>query len=149
MKLRTILAAMTMAACLTAGAIDVGAQPRRGRNDMRLGGGFHGLGQLELTETQREQIREINQRHRDELREAGTRARSARQAQTEAESILPVNETLVRQRAQEYGNALAEIAVIQARIRGEIFQILTPEQQKKAQEVEKQRQERMKGRPRR
>jgi len=109
-------------------------------------GGMFGLPlrELELTDAQREQVKAIMESHRDEQRAAGDKMMAARKALHEAISAETFNETAIRAAAGEVGAAEADAAVLQAKIHGEVFAILTPEQVKKAKELRSEMENRMK-----
>ena len=67
-------------------------------------------------------------------------------AQREAATTMPVNEGLIRSTSQALAEAQTEMALAQARVHGEIWTLLTPEQQAKAKELRTQRENRMKER---
>jgi Spy/CpxP family protein refolding chaperone len=91
-------------------------------------GGFAGLRQLDLTEAQRGQVRDIMQRQRS------------------AVETIPVNEGLIRSTAQALANAQTDMALLQARIHSEVWSLLTPEQQEKAKQLKSERAARVKQR---
>jgi Spy/CpxP family protein refolding chaperone len=143
---KTVVAGAIIAivAALAAGVAAQGGGHRRGG---RFGpGGFPGLAALDLTEAQREQVREVMQGHRDQMREAGTQLREAHAAQRAAVETVPVNEGLVRSTSQSLAAAQTEMAVLQARVHSAIWSVLTPEQQQKAKELKTKREARMKER---
>jgi protein CpxP len=122
------------------------AQPGPGRRGESRRGGFPGLAALDLTDAQRQQVRDVMQRHREEMQEGGRRLRAAYDAQRNAIETVPVNEGLVRSTSQELAAAQTDMAILQARIHSEVFSLLTPEQQAKAKELKDRRAERMKQR---
>jgi protein CpxP len=143
---KTVLAGAIIAivAALAAGVAAQGDGHRRGG---RFGpGGFRGLAALDLTDAQREQVREVMQSHRDQMREAGTQLHEAHAAQRAAIETVPVNEGLVRSTSQTLAAAQTEMALIQARIHGAIWSVLTPEQQQKAKELKAKREARVRER---
>lgn len=109
-------------------------------------GGMFGLPlrELELTDAQREQVKAIMESHRDEQKAAGDKMMAARKALHEAISAETFNEAAIRAAAGEVGAAEADAAVLQAKIHGEVFAILTPEQVKKAKELRSEMENRMK-----
>ena len=109
-------------------------------------GGFAGFAQLDLTEAQREQAREVVQRHRSEMQEVGKRLHEAHQAQRAAIETTPVNDGLIRSTAQALANAQTDMALVQARIHSEMWSLLTPEQQEKAKQLKSERETRIKQR---
>jgi protein CpxP len=92
-----------------------------------------GLRGVDLTDAQREQLRGIMENHQAALQQVGTRLRDAHRAFAEAASAQPLDEALVRTRSTDVATAMAEEAILRARVRAEVFQILTPEQQQAAQ----------------
>jgi len=143
------LAVAAGVAALTA-AVQVGSFAAQGHHGDRrgFGRGFGGraLAELDLTADQQEQVRAVRERHRTELQQVGDRLRAAHQAHGQAVEKLPVDEGLIRSTSQSLSEAQADMSVLRARIHSEIWTVLTPEQQKKAQELKAQRDARMKER---
>ena len=106
-------------------------------------GGFPLRG-LDLTDAQHDQVKAIMESHRDEQKAIGDRMQAARKALHEAIAADTFDEAAVRAKAAEIGAVEADAAVLQARIKGEIFAILTPEQVKKAKELRSNMENRMK-----
>lgn len=106
-------------------------------------GGFMLRG-LDLTDAQREQVKAIMESHRDEQKAIGDRMQAARKALHDAIGADAFDEAAVRAKAAEIGAVEADAAVLQARIKSEVFAILTPEQVKKAKELRGQMENRMK-----
>jgi Spy/CpxP family protein refolding chaperone len=100
------------------------------------------LGQLDLSDTQKQQIRDITKRHRDQTQPVVQRLQQAMEAQRAAIEAIPVNEPVVRSAAQDVAAAQADMAVEQARLHSDIFAVLTVEQQEKAKQLEAQAQAR-------
>jgi len=73
----------------------------------------------------------------------------AMQAQRAAINQVPVNEQAVRAAAAQVATVQADLAVAQARVHADIWNILTPEQQTKAKELEQQAQARARERQQR
>ena len=110
----------------------------------RAGGAGLPLAALDLTEEQRTEVKGIFEQHRDEMQKAGERVRAAFKAQQDAVTAIPVDENAIRAKSGELAAAQADAAIVRARIHGAVFQVLTPEQQQKAQQLRSQREERMK-----
>lgn len=108
---------------------------------------------LGLSDAQQEQIRGVLESRRDEWKALADRARTARRALHEAVIADPIDEGAIRQRSAELAPVQADIAVAQARVRSEIFQLLTPEQQAQAKALLSQMEQRLgqrrRGRPNR
>ena len=153
--LKTI-AVVALAGVAIAGAARLHAQGgdhgRRGAFGRGFGGpggvGF-GLRGLGLTDEQRTQVKAIVEQHRGELRTARQRVGSAYKAQHAAVIAVPVDEGLIRAKSAELATAQTEAAIAQARVHSEMYQLLTPEQQAKAKELQAQRQARREGMRRR
>ena len=100
------------------------------------------LRQLDLTDDQRAQVRQVMDSHRDELRAIGERLMAAHRAQRDAVTAAQFDEQAVRTRAAELAAAEADAAVLRAKVHSEVFAVLTPEQQAKAAELKAQREAR-------
>lgn len=125
-----------------------GSGSRRGRMGRRGGPGGPGglmlpLGRLDLTETQRGQVRNVMEQNREASRTAGARLREVRAALQDAMTAEVVNEGAIRAVATELANAEGDVAVQRAFVRSQVWQLLTPDQQATALEVEAEMKERM------
>jgi periplasmic protein CpxP/Spy len=105
-------------------------------------GMFPMLGRLNLTDAQREQVKSLLDSHRDETRALADKSETAHQALAAAVSAEQFDESAVRVRSADVAAVDADMAVLQARIHGEIWQILTPDQQKQARDLQTQMQQR-------
>jgi Spy/CpxP family protein refolding chaperone len=94
------------------------------------------LGQLNLTSEQQDRVKQILESHREEQRAMQQREMTAHQALQDAITASTFDESAVRTRAAELANVDADVAVAQARIYAEVFQILTPDQQKTLQDLQ-------------
>ena len=115
----------------------------------RRGGGMHGGGRFErlnLTDAQREQLRQIEERYRATFRAQNESLRGREQRRTDPFAGGVFDEAAVRAAAQARANAQVEREVAQARMMHEMYNVLTAEQ--KAQ-LEASRQEREQRRGRR
>jgi Spy/CpxP family protein refolding chaperone len=100
------------------------------------------LAQLNLTDAQRQQIRDLTQRRLDAGKQVQARLRAAQDARRSALDTLPVNEGAIRSTTNDLVAAETEAAILQAHLRAEIVGLLTAEQQdqlKKAQAARIQR----------
>lgn len=155
-------------AALAAGALMVGtlglatafAQPRgpmgpRGMGPDGMGPGMRGraahgamqrmglpLGQLGLTEAQRDQVRTILESHRDEARAMGEKLRAARQALRAAETADKLDEGAIRTAHKALSDLGEDAAVQRARVRAEVWNVLTAEQKTRANELKAQAEQR-------
>jgi protein CpxP len=99
-------------------------------------------GHLNLTDSQKDQLKSIMDSHRDESKGLGDRAMKARQALQASVMADALDEGLIRARAAELAAIESDLAVARARIHAEVFRILTPEQQAQAREAQSQMQQR-------
>jgi protein CpxP len=153
-----IVGATTIALGLAAGAYTFAQNPdgpRGSFGDRRGGrggpGGFDGpmamlaprmAERLGLSEAQRDQIRSIVDSRREDMRGLGEKARAAREALQEAVTAEVMDEGLIRARAADLATIESDLVVARARLRSEVFQVLTPDQQAQAREAQKQMQQR-------
>ena len=139
------IAGVLVAAILLVGAVaEVAAQDGRGRPGFARGGGPGGLGLFgpggagiegaNLTEAQKDQVKAIVESRRDEMRGLLDRQAQARRALVASAESGHVDDAA----ANDVGAASAALALAEARMRAEVFQLLTPEQraavQKRAEE---------------
>jgi Spy/CpxP family protein refolding chaperone len=82
-----------------------------------------------LTDAQRDQVRTIMQSHQEATEAARTKLRGAHRALAEATRAETIDEAAIRARSADVGTAMADEAILSAKIRGEVLAILTPEQQ--------------------
>ena len=102
-------------------------------------GGLLPLPMLDLSDAQMDQVKDVMTRHRPEMEAAGKKVQASRQAQQAAVTAVPFDEGAIRATAEAAGAAAADAAVLRARVRSEIWTLLTPEQQTKATAIEAQR----------
>jgi protein CpxP len=143
-----IAVVLAVAGTFAAGSV---VQAQRARGGVGGPGGFGGFGhrqglemlrQLDLTDQQRQQVRTIMENHKSDFQQVRQRIRTAVEAQHAAATATPPDEATIRAKATEVGTAEGDLAVLLARVRTEVFQILTPEQQAKSQELQAQRAQR-------
>ena len=124
---------------------------RRGRAGRRGGPGGPGggalaipLGQLGLSEEQRDEVRGVLEESREALREAGAQVRASRQALREAVGTAgDLDEDAIRAAAAELGTAEGAVALARASARARIWQALTPDQRTAADVMRAAREQRM------
>lgn len=93
------------------------------------------LRELNLNDSQREQVRAILDSQQSETRAVAEKAMAAREALHAATTSPSLDEGLVRAKAAELAAIESDLAVSRARIFADVFQILTPEQQAKVKEL--------------
>jgi protein CpxP len=111
-----------------------GGGPGMGRGGP-MGGPMLPLRALDLTEAQQAQVKSIVDSHQEEMRAAGQKIGAAREAMRTLLEADPIDEAAVRAKSIEVGAAEAELHILQAKLRNEMFAILTPEQLAKAKEM--------------
>jgi protein CpxP len=125
--------------CAVGAAQAQGPGPR-GDGDGRGRGGPGGRGggammlpvrELGLSDAQRQQVAQIRTANREATQAAQKAVREAESAQRAAVQTVPLNESLVRSTAQALALAQTDLAVQEARMFNDVWQVLTPEQQGK------------------
>ena len=143
------LAVAALAALATSAAVgDVtlsaqGSRARSGRTAMVEG---LGLRALDLTEAQREQVRQLTEQYREQTKPLMDRVQTAQQARRQALEAIPFNEQQIRSAAQALAEAEVELAVQRGRFQSDVYAVLTPEQQARLQKMRADREARMKER---
>ena len=90
---------------------------------------------LGLSDDQKDQIRGILKSHATEIETQLEASQTGRTALREAMGAQPLDESRIRQQALALGEVRADGAVLRARIRSEIWPVLTTEQQEKAKQL--------------
>lgn len=144
---RSLITGVAVVSLLATG-VALAQGPRGGGRGMGgpMGPGFGAglvLGELNLTEAQREQVRQIRDRHRDETRSVADRLAAARDKQQKAVETIPPDEALITSLTQDMVQAEVDAALLQARLNAEVWAVLTPEQQAQATKLRAERQARM------
>jgi periplasmic protein CpxP/Spy len=111
------------------------------REDGPLGMIRMGLGQLNLTDEQKQQVKTIIGNHQGDFQALRERSVPARRAL--ADAVASGDEAAIRQRSSELSTVQTDTALLASRVRAEIFKVLTPEQQQKAQDLRKKFETRM------
>jgi protein CpxP len=145
-RLRWLTAAVAVVALL-AGGLVYAQGPRPGRSGGPGGRGpLTGLGvplrQLQLSDAQQEQVRQIRSRHEAQMRDAMTKLETARRAQHQAVETVPADEAQITSLTQDMVQAEVEAALQAARLNSEIWTVLTPDQQAQVKKLREERQAR-------
>lgn len=98
------------------------------------GGPMLPLRGLDLTEAQQGQVKSIVDSHQAEFRAANQKIGEARQAMRALLEADQIDESAIRAKSAEAAAAEADAAILQAKMRQEIFGILTAEQLQQAKE---------------
>jgi Spy/CpxP family protein refolding chaperone len=93
------------------------------------------LAQLNLTDLQKRDIAGILKQHREEVQELRSSMVKARSALVETITANQFNEAAVREAARQAAENGEQLAVLRAKIFGEIRNLLTPEQQETFQKI--------------
>jgi Spy/CpxP family protein refolding chaperone len=104
------------------------------------------LRNLDLTDAQQEQVRELTQQNREQIRGLMDRMRAAQDARREAVEVVPFNESLIRSAMRDLADVEADLAVAEARLQSDIYALLTPDQQQRVQKMRADREARLKQR---
>jgi protein CpxP len=149
MKMKRI--AVGVAVLLLAVGVVVAAAQGRGH-----GGGFGGFGMpleymtdvLDLTPAQQTQIKAIFDAEKPNMKAMRDQQREFRKQMDDATKGGNFDEAKVRSIAQQQSQGFVEMAVAHARVKSKIWNVLTPEQRQKAEQLKarhEQRMERFKG----
>jgi Spy/CpxP family protein refolding chaperone len=101
---------------------------------------------LDLTDAQQEQVRQLSQQSREQMRALMERMRTAQEARRQAVEAIPFNESQVRAAMRDLAEIEADLAVAQARLQNDIYALLTAEQQQRLQKMRADREARAKER---
>jgi len=142
--------AAVLVAALGVGSAALAQGPRGGgfggpgRGGPGRGGPLGGLPvqALNLTQAQQDLIRDIRERSSTELRQVEVKVREAHLAQQKAVEALPVNEAAIRTATLALAEVQADAAILQARMRNEIFNALTADQQAQVKKLQAEREQR-------
>ncbi len=104
-----------------------------------------GLAQLGLSDQQKTQIKAIFAGHKADLEGFASRMQPARQALHQA-IVSGADEAAIRKAAAGVAAVEADMAVFHAAVRAQVFAVLTPEQQAKANQLQVQAPQRWMGR---
>ena len=135
------------AGAVVAGMLVAGAASAQGLRGGPGGPGGPGRGSgpalalrgLDLTDAQRQQIRDINEQERTAMRQLNERLRQAGAAQRAAIEAVPVNEGLIRQTTDALADVQAEAAIRRAHLYNQVWAVLTPAQQAQATKLRAER----------
>ena len=116
-----------------------------GRGGRGFGPGAPGLmlNELNLTDAQRQQVREIRDRNREQSQAVSRHLGELAAKQRQAIETIPVNETLITSTTQDLTQAQVEMAIHEARLNADVWAVLTPEQQAKATKLRAERKAQM------
>jgi len=104
------------------------------------------LRQLDLTEAQREQVRQLMQQNREQMRSLLDRMRAAQDARRKAVEVVPFNESQVRAAMKDLADVEADLAVAEARLQADVYGLLSADQQQRLVKLRADREARAKQR---
>lgn len=139
MKKYVISAVAALALVLTA-AFAAGQAEQAQQKHMR---GEHGMfgarmaQQLGLSDAQRQQIKSIMETEKPKMQPLMQQLKAERQEMDSLTTSGTFDEAAVRAAASKQAQTITDVAVERARVKSQIFAVLTPEQRTKAQEMEK------------
>lgn len=101
------------------------------------------LAQLNLTDGQRQQIRDLTRKRLEAGAQVQERLRASQDARRAALETLPVNEGAIRSTTADLLAAETDAAILQAHLRADIVTLLSPEQQDQLKKIQAQRDQRV------
>lgn len=145
-RIQTIAIALVMAIAVAvpivvAQSTDSGdKRGRHGQGHERgdMGGGMMGFGNLDLTDAQKAQLKQIRENHSQSVRPITEQIRAKRQEIRQTSEGGSFNEALVSQKLAEIAPLEAKLMGEQFRIRQEMLSVLTPEQKTKLEQSREQ-----------
>jgi Spy/CpxP family protein refolding chaperone len=145
------LSLIALIVALIAGGALVHAQGPQDGGPRGRGPGFGpgaglALRSLDLTEAQQEQVRQLTQQNRDQMRALMDRMRAAQDARRQAVEATPFNESQVREAMKDVAEVEADLAVAEARLQADVYALLTADQQQRLQKLRADREVRAKER---
>jgi Spy/CpxP family protein refolding chaperone len=109
--------------------------------EFRRDGGLP-LRALNLTDAQRQQVQTLVQQSHEQNRDLMSQLRQARAARRAATEAVPLDEQAIRSTTQALVDAETNAAIARAKLRADIFALLTPEQQAQVGKLKAERPER-------
>ena len=153
MRKRGMTVVVLICAILMVGEAFAQGPPRGMGPGGEMGPGFRGpgmmLGNLDLTDAQKQQVKDLMAAFNTASEPYRTQFRDLAQEMRTATANGAFNESQVRAIAQKQAQAQVEMTVLNEKLRSDIYQILTPEQRTKLDEEQTRMQNRMRqGMPR-
>jgi Spy/CpxP family protein refolding chaperone len=96
---------------------------------------MRGLGQLDLTDAQKTQVRAAHESNREATRAIATRMIAAREALDDAVTADTVDKDAIHAAAAAVATVELDAALLRAKVHAQVFGVLTPEQQAKARQL--------------
>ena len=92
--------------------------------------------ELNLSDAQKQQIKNLAETHRDEWRALADRERTAHQALTAAIMADAIDEGLIRSKSAELAVVQTDVALAAARVRAEVWPLLNADQQARLKQMQ-------------
>ncbi len=144
---RLVVAALAaLATSVAVGDVTLSAQGPRARSGRTAMVAGMGLRALDLTEAQRQQVRQLTEQYREQTKPLMDRVQAAQEARRQALEAIPFNEQQIRSASQALAEVEVELAVQRGRFQSDVYALLTPEQQARLQKMRADREARMKER---
>jgi len=144
-RIKSVVAAIILAAAFAvpvaiAQSTDDGGRGRRGREGHfgRRGGEGRIFKQLDLTDAQKAQMKQIREDSREQIRPLAEQIRAKRQEIRQAREGGTVNEALVTQKLTEIAPLEAKLIAERARVHEQMLSVLTAEQRTKLEQMREQ-----------
>ena len=102
--------------------------------------------QLNLSDTQRDQIKNLAATHRDEWTALADRERTAHDALQAAIMADSIDEGLIRSKSAELAAVQTDVAIAAAHVRAEVWPLLTADQQARIKQMQSEPRGRARGR---
>src|SRR5262245_21655825 len=102
--------------------------------------------QLNLTDAQRDQIKNLAETHREEWKALADRELTAHEALQAAIMSDTIDEGLIRSRSAELAAVQSDVAIAAAHVRAEVWPLLTADQQARIKQMQSDHQGRGRGR---
>ena len=141
MAIAAVMAIAVAVPLALAQSTDAGAQKERGHwgeHGRRGGRGMMGFGNLDLTDAQKTQMKQIRESHSQTLRPLMEQIRAKRQEIRQASQGSAFNEALVTQKLTEIAPLEAKLQGEQHRVHQEMLSVLTPDQKAKLEQAREQ-----------
>ena len=107
----------------------------RGPGGPMAGMMMRGLAQLNLTDAQKTQLKEVREANKEATQALAKRMIAAREAMGDAVTADTVVEADIRAKAADVAAAEVDAALLRAKVHAQVFALLTPEQRAKAKEL--------------
>ena len=144
-RIKSVVAALVLAVAIAVPVVIAQSTDDGGRKGRRDHAGHFGkrgggrmFSQLDLTDAQKAQMKQIRENSRETMRPLMEQIRAKRQEIRQAREGGTVNEALVTQKLTEIAPLEAKLMAERARIHEQTLSVLTPEQKTKLEQMREQ-----------